>query len=688
MALIPRKTYPELTAASDVQDADLLATYRTPGPLKRLTASTLRTYMQTGVALSATLAASGGSALIGFLQAGTGAALRTVQDKSRKDIPITPFDFGAVGDATTDDTAALAAMVAYVNSLCDNITDPVSVGLRPKIYFPFNAAGFRTTAGLSINGWVDVIMDSPLLVVAAAGTPIIGIDLFNGYSSSPVSGIAPRHGHYKIDVRRVTQSDWSSENDIGLRSVGYVTKMEIARTSGFCIGFSVTACYGDIWLGDHRGHKASDIISRVDGSPGNDDQFTNQCHVWSGEFANDSANPGLARYGLRVSNAPGLSGVNTIMLVGQSYELNKAGAGAADCIPLVLSGDGNSIKVMGQRAEGCGSTFARVSGTWREVEIEVLNAELNYTYPTSLLLDDQTTGGGSVHLYRMGGASSPAFKPIFDTGPLASKVVQLTGGVITIQNMESATNVGAAPATQTFTYGNSGPSFDTTGHMTNTGPYYGVRVSLNGERCLGLTGIKKTASALTVRLMCFDSAGTQITATGAVTCEQSTITPNTGVYGGLYTVEVFPTNDAIRFDTVIGFAANVATVFVAISTPVKSWSILSQQGAATWFSSTSHLKDQFVGDAEPIALTNVNYVRGMKVARILPSDSAVTGWTLISGGNWRIDGWQGFESTLPTYTPTNVTTDRSYDADTVTLAELADVVGTLISDLQRQAIAQ
>lgn len=34
------------------------------------------------------------------------------------------------------------------------------------------------------------------------------------------------------------------------------------------------------------------------------------------------------------------------------------------------------------------------------------------------------------------------------------------------------------------------------------------------------------------------------------------------------------------------------------------------------------------------------------------------------------------------YTPTNVSADRSYDADTVLVAELADVVGTLISDLQ------
>jgi hypothetical protein len=36
----------------------------------------------------------------------------------------------------------------------------------------------------------------------------------------------------------------------------------------------------------------------------------------------------------------------------------------------------------------------------------------------------------------------------------------------------------------------------------------------------------------------------------------------------------------------------------------------------------------------------------------------------------------------PAYTPTNVTTDRTYDADSTTLDEVADVLGTLIADLQ------
>ncbi len=65
-------------------------------------------------AVSAALAASGGSALVGFIQAGTGAVATTLQAKARLQFSVT--DFGATGDGATDDTTAiqnaLAALVA------------------------------------------------------------------------------------------------------------------------------------------------------------------------------------------------------------------------------------------------------------------------------------------------------------------------------------------------------------------------------------------------------------------------------------------------------------------------------------------------------------------------------------------------------------------------------------------------
>jgi hypothetical protein len=42
----------------------------------------------------------------------------------------------------------------------------------------------------------------------------------------------------------------------------------------------------------------------------------------------------------------------------------------------------------------------------------------------------------------------------------------------------------------------------------------------------------------------------------------------------------------------------------------------------------------------------------------------------------------GEYDTAEVYTPTNVTTDRSFDANSTSLDELADIVGTLIADLQ------
>jgi len=40
------------------------------------------------------------------------------------------------------------------------------------------------------------------------------------------------------------------------------------------------------------------------------------------------------------------------------------------------------------------------------------------------------------------------------------------------------------------------------------------------------------------------------------------------------------------------------------------------------------------------------------------------------------------EGSAETYTPSNVVTTRTFDADATTLAEIADVLGTLIADMQ------
>lgn len=66
--------------------------------------------------LISNLAATGpgkGANLVGFIQAGSGAVARTVQDKTRETVSIK--DFGAVGDGVTDDTASFSAARSYLD---------------------------------------------------------------------------------------------------------------------------------------------------------------------------------------------------------------------------------------------------------------------------------------------------------------------------------------------------------------------------------------------------------------------------------------------------------------------------------------------------------------------------------------------------------------------------------------------
>ena len=58
---------------------------------------------------------------------------------------------------------------------------------------------------------------------------------------------------------------------------------------------------------------------------------------------------------------------------------------------------------------------------------------------------------------------------------------------------------------------------------------------------------------------------------------------------------------------------------------------------------------------------------------------------MLVGTVW-VELWRSFEVAMGTYTATNVSTDRAYDANATTTAELADVLGTLIADLRLQGI--
>lgn len=131
------------------------------------------------VATLAQLAASGGSALVGFLQAGTGAQTRTVQSKLRDTVSVK--DFGAVGNGIADDTVAIQNAV---NALSANQTlvaeghflISTHINLKKSsVVYDFRAAKFTMTGtGGTAYGAGLLIGDSAALSTVPTDVTLLG----------------------------------------------------------------------------------------------------------------------------------------------------------------------------------------------------------------------------------------------------------------------------------------------------------------------------------------------------------------------------------------------------------------------------------------------------------------------------------------------------------------------------------
>lgn len=125
------------------------------------------------------LAASGGSALIGFLQAGTGAVARTAQAKMR-DI-VDARDFGVTANGVTNDAPALQAAIDYCRTAYRNLKLPAGQIL---VNSPIDCTGLFA-GGLSIIGEGGGIFNAQKttcirgntggIVIDASGTQYLGL---------------------------------------------------------------------------------------------------------------------------------------------------------------------------------------------------------------------------------------------------------------------------------------------------------------------------------------------------------------------------------------------------------------------------------------------------------------------------------------------------------------------------------
>ena len=155
---------------------------------------------------SASLAASSGSSLIGFIQSGTGAVAETVQTKLRERLSVK--DFGAKGDGSTDDTAAIQAAL--------NAADTAGKDL----YFPAGTYYITDTIQPSSSNNVSVSTtlygDGVNTIIQWNGTTDLTKTMFGWYTA--------QQGSYQ-------QAGINNMRFKGMGKVGYIVLFETTNTS-------------------------------------------------------------------------------------------------------------------------------------------------------------------------------------------------------------------------------------------------------------------------------------------------------------------------------------------------------------------------------------------------------------------------------------------------------------------------
>jgi hypothetical protein len=152
MALTPRKTYPELTSQTTVVDSDLLASYRSPGPLKKVAASVVGAYARAPLAI-ATPGAQG-AGLIGVDSGLTLPVPLVLRDYVQKGV-LLASRCGVVGGGSSSATANTTKIQSAINDCAGEkafVFDVEDLWLDGNITVPVGADNAVDIHGMGSSG--------------------------------------------------------------------------------------------------------------------------------------------------------------------------------------------------------------------------------------------------------------------------------------------------------------------------------------------------------------------------------------------------------------------------------------------------------------------------------------------------------------------------------------------------------
>ena len=239
-------------------------------------------------------------------------------NERKNDLAINVKDYGAVGNNSIYDYDAIVAAVTEAETLA-------SLTYHPVLYFPAST-GYKISAGITVPKYISVIMEAPIIYHGTANETALTIGIAN--TGNFVVDL-------KLNVKRNTQSDWLSEDCIGVKIINANTcNINIVQSYGFTIGCQ--------FIGDGQGFAYNNttlgyIISNKYGVDCNTNNagWCNENIYINGRFGVDTGtNTTLNRYGVRITSKESYYSNNNVFFK-PSFELNASDA-SGEAVPILL----------------------------------------------------------------------------------------------------------------------------------------------------------------------------------------------------------------------------------------------------------------------------------------------------------------------------------------------------------------
>jgi hypothetical protein len=315
----------------------------------------------------AELAASNGSSLVTFLQAGTGAVTRTAQAKMRETVSVK--DFGAVGDGVTDDTAAIQAAITYAKTLsCPRLVVDAGTYLI-SLTLTFDLPNYST-------------MEFVGEIVTAGGNPAVRIgSTSTNYVGYSVTG---------LKVRRTTNDTSNGSVGVQLRNI-VASYVDIRRVTGFQDGVLCFAdqgnggvSYNEIHLGFLHDNRYN-LHLQASGVGG----YVNENLFFGGTYNHSSTYPAVSTVNIWIDYATYRN--NNNRFYSPSLEDNSTLAIAA-----IINGDNNLI-VHPRMERSVNQSTYQIQFTANSSENQIIGAGFTMV-PTNI----SDSGGGNCYETRQG----------------------------------------------------------------------------------------------------------------------------------------------------------------------------------------------------------------------------------------------------------------------------------------------